>query len=97
MFFALLIVFHRRNVNTGLGASNDLILIIVHRLTAALALFIRLSPWYNDQVKTLLEVLQVKGTLQSKLTKGDGWESEGGVSKKDVRQLIAEVADKLCS
>jgi hypothetical protein len=69
----------------------------VHRLTAALALFLRLSPWYDDQLKPLLEVLQVKDTLKNKLRKGNGWESDGGVSKKEVRLLIAEVADKLCT
>lgn len=70
---------------------------IVHRLTAALALFLRLSPFYDDQLKPLLEVLQAQGTLESKLRKGDGWEGDGGVNKQEVRQLIEEVADKLCA
>jgi len=68
----------------------------VHRLTAALALFVRLSPWYSDTVRPLLQVLQTQGTLRSKLRQGLGWEGEGGVGKKEVRELIAEVAEKLC-
>ncbi|KAJ3574479.1 hypothetical protein NP233_g1745 [Leucocoprinus birnbaumii] len=70
---------------------------VVHRLTAALAFFLRLSPWYDDQLKPLLDVLQVRNTLESKLGQGDdhGWEGEGGVSKKEVRHLITEVAEKL--
>ncbi|KXN84609.1 Desumoylating isopeptidase 1 [Leucoagaricus sp. SymC.cos] len=70
---------------------------VVHRLTAALAVFLRLSPRYDDQLKPLLDVLQVQDTLKNKLRKGDGWEGEGGVRKKELRLLIAEVADKLCA
>lgn len=68
----------------------------MHRLTAALALSIRLSPGYDDIVRPLLQVLQTQGILRSKLEQGSGWEGEGGVGRKEVRELIAEVADKLC-
>ncbi|KAF9447302.1 thioredoxin family protein [Macrolepiota fuliginosa MF-IS2] len=69
---------------------------IVHRLTASLALFLRLSPFYDEQLKPLLEVLQAQEKLQGKLRRGDGWEGDGGVGKKEVRQLIEEVVNKLC-
>lgn len=69
---------------------------IVHRLAASLALFLRLSPFHDEQLKPLLEVLQAQEKLQGKLRKGDGWEGDGGVGKKEVRHLIEEVAGKLC-
>lgn len=68
----------------------------MHRLTAALALFVRLSPWCDDTVRPLLQVLQTQEMLRSKLRQGPGWEGEGGVGKQEVRELIAEIADKLC-
>ncbi|OSX56549.1 hypothetical protein POSPLADRAFT_1175262 [Postia placenta MAD-698-R-SB12] len=67
---------------------------VVHRLTAALAFLLRLSPVYETQLTPFLEVLQARETLKAKLTKsGFG---EGGVQKKEVRGLIEQVADKLC-
>ncbi|CAA7269061.1 unnamed protein product [Cyclocybe aegerita] len=69
---------------------------IVYRLTAALAFFLRLSPHYETAIRPLLEVLQTKDVLKSKLTKGSGWAAEGGLAKKDVRKLVDEVATKLC-
>ena len=68
----------------------------VHRLTAALAFFLRLSPQYESQIKGLLEVLQTRKLLQGKLVKGPGWSVDGGIGKKDIRKLVEEVAMKLC-
>ncbi|PPQ86324.1 hypothetical protein CVT25_005625 [Psilocybe cyanescens] len=70
---------------------------VVHRLTAALAFYLRLSPQYESQLQPLLEVLQSRQLLKSKLVKGDGWKTEGGIGKKDVRKLVEEVAEKLCA
>ncbi|KAG2123341.1 PPPDE putative peptidase domain-containing protein [Suillus cothurnatus] len=66
---------------------------IVHRLTASLALLIRLSPSI-EQLTSLLEVLQAQKILKSKLEKGGCGET--GVVKKEARKLIEEVAKKLC-
>ena len=68
----------------------------VHRLTAALAFFLRLSPQYESQIKALLEVLQTRKLLKGKLVKGSGWNVDGGIGKKEIRKLIEEVAMKLC-
>jgi desumoylating isopeptidase 1 len=67
---------------------------LVHRLTAALALIIHLSPQYKDGIKPLLEVLQAKEILLSKLDS----QLIGGkeITKREVKQLIQEVASKLC-
>ncbi|KAI0685795.1 PPPDE putative peptidase domain-containing protein [Cerioporus squamosus] len=67
---------------------------VVHRLVAALAFLLRLSPSYEGQLASLLEVLQSRETLKSKLEKGGCGES--GVQKPEVRKLIEEVAEKLC-
>ncbi|KAH9847895.1 DUF862-domain-containing protein [Lenzites betulinus] len=67
---------------------------VVHRLTAALAFLLRLSPFYETQLRGLLEVLQSQETLQSKLAKGGC--GENGVQKPEVRKLVNEVASKLC-
>ena len=69
------------------------LLSLVHRLTATLAFLIRLSPFYEDQLVPLLGVLQVGETLKSKLAE-DG---KMKVKKKDIRALVGEVADRLCS
>ncbi|KAI0320158.1 PPPDE putative peptidase domain-containing protein [Amylostereum chailletii] len=66
---------------------------VVHRLTATLALLVRLSPSFEIQLAPLFEVLQVQGTLKGKLS-GDGGLK---LQKKDVRVLVTEVADKLCA
>jgi hypothetical protein len=66
----------------------------VHRLTACLAFLLRLSPFYDEQLVPLLEVLQSRSHLKSKLGKGGCGES--GVQKKEVKKLVEEVADKLC-
>ena len=55
---------------------------------------LRLSPSYEGQLASLLEVLQSKETLKSKLEKGGC--GENGVQKAEVRKLVVEVADKLC-
>ncbi|KAI0300183.1 PUL domain-containing protein [Russula brevipes] len=65
----------------------------VHRLTATLAFLIRLSPFYDDQLAPLLSVLQVGEALKGKLT-DDG---KLKVRKKEIRALVLEVADRLCS
>jgi len=67
---------------------------VVHRLTACLAFLLRLSPFYEDQLVPLLEVLQSQSVLRSKLDKGGCGES--GVGKKEVRKLVLEVAGNLC-
>ncbi|PIL22395.1 hypothetical protein GSI_15083 [Ganoderma sinense ZZ0214-1] len=67
---------------------------VVHRLVAALAFLLRLSPSYEGQLAPLLEVLQSRETLESKLHKGGC--GENGVQKPEVRKLIQEVAAKLC-
>ncbi|KAI0688955.1 PPPDE putative peptidase domain-containing protein [Earliella scabrosa] len=67
---------------------------VVHRLVAALAFLLRLSPSYDGQLTSLLEVLQSRDTLRSKLGKGGC--GENGVQKPEVRKLIEEVAEKLC-
>ncbi|KAI1793297.1 PPPDE putative peptidase domain-containing protein [Ganoderma leucocontextum] len=67
---------------------------VVHRLVAALAFLLRLSPSYEGQLAPLLEVLQSRQTLESKLQKGGC--GEKGVQKPEVRRLIQEVAAKLC-
>ena len=59
-------------------------------MTAALAFFIYLSPSFENEIKPLLEVLQVKETLLIKL---DG---DLQIQNGDVRKLIGEVAEKLC-
>ncbi|KAI9465406.1 DUF862-domain-containing protein [Lactarius psammicola] len=64
----------------------------VHRLTATLAFLIRLSPFYQDQLVPLLGVLQVQETLKSKLAE-DG---KLRLKKKEIRALVAEVAEQLC-
>lgn len=70
---------------------------VVHRLTASLAFFIHLSPFFDTQLKTLLDVLQVRDVLKGKLSGGSSGFGENGIKKKDVRRLIEEVADVLCS
>lgn len=66
----------------------------VHRLTASLAFLVRLSPFYDAQISPLLDVLQTRAVLERKLMKGGC--GEAGVSKKEVRKLVEEVATKLC-
>ncbi|KAI0333739.1 DUF862-domain-containing protein [Cubamyces sp. BRFM 1775] len=68
---------------------------VVHRLTAALAFLLRLSPFYESQLASLLEVLQSRETLKRKLAKGGC--GENGVQKPEVRKLVTEVAEKLCA
>jgi hypothetical protein len=58
-------------------------------LTASLAYLLRLSPIYEEELSSLLEVLQAKDTLKSKV-------SDGPVKKPDVKKLVEEVANKLC-
>ncbi|KAI0087719.1 PPPDE putative peptidase domain-containing protein [Irpex rosettiformis] len=67
---------------------------IVHRLVACLAFLLRFSPVYEMQVGPLLEVLQAKETLKSKLD-STGF-SPNGVKGPALRKLITQVADGLC-
>ncbi|EMD39905.1 hypothetical protein CERSUDRAFT_81230 [Gelatoporia subvermispora B] len=67
---------------------------VVHRLTAAIAFMLRLSPVYDTQLAPLLEVLQARDTLKAKLVAGGC--GEQGVQKKDIRKLVEEVAERLC-
>ena len=66
----------------------------MHRLVAALAFMLRLSPSFEGQLASMLEVLESKKTLKSKLEEGGC--GEAGVQKPEVRKLIEEVAEKLC-
>jgi len=71
------------------GSSEDL----VHRLSATLALLLRLSPAYDTHLVPLLEVLQSREVLMHKMGKGQVvW----GKKEKEVRRLVEEVAGKLC-
>lgn len=65
----------------------------VHRLTATLAFLIRLSPFYQDQLVPLLSVLQVQETLKGKLAE----DRKLRLRKKEIRALVAEVAEQLCT
>jgi hypothetical protein len=58
-----------------------------------LAFLIRLSPFYEDELVPLLSVLQVGETLKGKLAE-DGTLN---VWKREIRALVREVADLLCS
>ncbi|KAF8626145.1 hypothetical protein AX15_005039 [Amanita polypyramis BW_CC] len=61
----------------------------VHRLTAALAFVIRFSPFWSS-LESLLQVLQCREVLESKLSQG------GGVGQNtDARKVIREVAHEL--
>jgi len=71
------------------GESEDL----VHRLTATLAFLIRLSPSYQSRLRPLLWDLNVRTVLKGKL-------AENGtltVRTEEVRELVMEVAGRLCS
>ncbi|KAF9019182.1 DUF862-domain-containing protein [Hymenopellis radicata] len=67
---------------------------VVHRLTASLACLLRVSPFYETQLFSLLEVLQARSVLKSKLVKGGC--GADGVKKAEVKKLVEEVALKLC-
>ncbi|WVW81975.1 hypothetical protein I302_103978 [Kwoniella bestiolae CBS 10118] len=60
---------------------------VSHRLLAALAMIIYLSPRYESDTKDLLEVLGAKDMIYSK---SRGWK------KKEVKKLGEEIAGKLC-
>ncbi|WWC85963.1 uncharacterized protein L201_000833 [Kwoniella dendrophila CBS 6074] len=60
---------------------------VSHRLLAALAMIIYLSPIYESDTKPLLEVLGAKDTLYSK---SKSWK------KKEIKKLGEEIAGKLC-
>ena len=66
---------------------------VVHRLTAKLAFLIRLSSFYEGELLPLLSVVQVGETLMGKLAE-DG---KLKVRKKEIRALVGEVADQLCT
>jgi desumoylating isopeptidase 1 len=59
---------------------------------ATLAFLIRLSPFYEDQLVPLLSVCRW-GTLKGKLAEDGNLK----VRKKEIRALVEEVADRLCS
>lgn len=66
----------------------------MHRLIACLAFLLRFSPVYDTHLAPLLEVLQAKETLKTKLD-GTGFPPDG-VKGPTLRKLIADVADGLC-
>ena len=66
----------------------SLILVLVHRLVACLAFLLRLSPVYDSQLVPLLQVLQTKEALREK--------TRVVVKKPEIKQLVEEVAAKLC-
>lgn len=62
----------------------------VHRLTAALAFTVRLSPFWSS-IQGVLQLLQCKEVLESKLS-GSGWsKSEGVGQKSSARKIIQDV------
>ncbi|KAA1479311.1 DUF862-domain-containing protein [Dentipellis sp. KUC8613] len=65
---------------------------VVHRLTATLAMFLRLSPFYATQIVSLLEVLGAQMKLKAKLCD----DTVLKIQKKEVHTLVLEVADSLC-
>ncbi len=69
----------------------------MHRLVASLAFLLHLSPFFETQLKPMLDVLEARSALLAKLKGGEGGFGEKGVSKKEVRALVEEVATKLCS
>lgn len=73
--------------------STDGLSLSVHRLVASLAFMIHLSPYMNDSISPLLDVLQARNILSSKLQSGGC--GEKGVIKEEVRKLIKETAS-LC-
>ena len=66
---------------------------VVRRLTATLAFLIRLSPFYEGELLPLLSVSQVGETLMGKLAE----HGKPKVRKKEIRALVGEVADRLCT
>lgn len=64
---------------------------VVHRLVAALAMLVHLSPHYEEQDRALLEVLQARQSLLASV-QGEG----ACVKNADVKALVKEVAEKLC-
>jgi hypothetical protein len=62
---------------------------IVHRLVTCLGFLVHLSP-HLEEVGSLLDVLQAKEILHSKLVE------KGLVQKEPIRKLIDEIADELC-
>ena len=70
--------------------------ILVHRLTAALALLLYLSPFYSTHTKSLLEALEVRDILLSKLRGGHEGFGGTGLQKTEVKKLVEEVAKELC-
>ena len=67
----------------------------MHRLVVALAFLLRLSPSYEASLAPLLETLQSREMLLSKLQKGVC--GENGVQDAKLRKMIQEVAEKLCT
>jgi len=63
----------------------------VHRLTATLAFLIRLSPSYQSQLCPLLRDLNVRKVLKDKLA-----EDAKLTVRTEIRELLMEVADRLC-
>lgn len=68
--------------------------LLVHRLIAALALFLHQSPFHMTLIP-LTVVLMVKQKLRQKLLKGGCGAT--GVVKADTRKLIEEVAEEFCA
>ena len=83
-----------QTINPVCETEADGFVVIVHRLVACLAFLLRFSPAYDSHLAPLLEVLQAKETLKSKLSSA-GF-SPDGVKGTILRKLIADVADGLC-
>lgn len=73
---------------------------VVHRLTASLAFLVRLSPFYSTRILPLLKETEVRWILLRKLeldpATGNGFSKNGGITRKEVRAFVEEVALKLC-
>ena len=82
-----------RESDEDVGKFSDLFLLTIgadgataHRLLVALALTIYLSPGYLESLRSLLEVLDAKGIIESRMK---GWK------KAEVRKLATEMTSKL--
>ncbi|EJD40913.1 DUF862-domain-containing protein [Auricularia subglabra TFB-10046 SS5] len=63
---------------------------VVHRLAAALAMLVHLSPHFIEQGRPLLDVLGARRALLATVAEG------GCVKKPEIKALVTEVAEELC-
>lgn len=63
-------------------------------MTGTLGFFLKYSPVYNSQLKPLLDVLQAKETLRSKLAQGGC--GPDGIQSPAIVKFVDQVATNLC-